>query len=171
MEIIFDRFPTLSDDIVESLDEKSLANCVEVNRKWQTTIANQKVYLKKKIRKRSKHSKQFSKEWNMTLVKIPLELLRQLSKYIMDHKYFECDFRFQHPKLVPYLCCCQCLEFSPLHVAALHGNFELFKHIEVKTKNKSPENGDGRTPLHASAYNGCSKVCEIIIKNLGKNKN
>ena len=43
METIFDRFPTVSDNIFESLDEKSLANCVEVNRKWQATLANKKV--------------------------------------------------------------------------------------------------------------------------------
>ena len=43
METILDRFPTLSDNIFESLDEKSLANCVEVNRKWQSTLANKKV--------------------------------------------------------------------------------------------------------------------------------
>ena len=58
METIFDRFPKLSDDIFEHLDEKSLANCVEVNRNWQTTIANQRVYLKKKFKKWSKHCKQ-----------------------------------------------------------------------------------------------------------------
>ena len=55
METVFDRFPTLCDEICTFLDEKSLANCVEVNRKWQNTIANQKVYLKKKIKKWSKH--------------------------------------------------------------------------------------------------------------------
>ena len=66
METIFARFPTLSDDIFEILDEKSLANCVEVNRKWQTTIANQRIYLKMKVQKWSKNSQQFSKEWNMT---------------------------------------------------------------------------------------------------------
>ena len=60
METFFDQFPTLSDDIFEHLDEKSLANCVEVNRKWQTTIANQKVYLKKKIHNWSKHCNQSS---------------------------------------------------------------------------------------------------------------
>ena len=43
METIFDRFSTISDHIFESLDEKSLANCVEVNRKWQATLANKKV--------------------------------------------------------------------------------------------------------------------------------
>ena len=58
METIFDRFPTVSDNIFESLDEKSLANCVEVNRKWQTTIENQRLYLKKMFKKWSKHCKQ-----------------------------------------------------------------------------------------------------------------
>ena len=60
METIFDRFPTLSYEIFDNLDQKSLANCVEVNRKWQTTIANQRVYLKKKFKKWSKHCKQSS---------------------------------------------------------------------------------------------------------------
>ena len=50
MEAIFDRFPTLSDDIFENLDEKSLTKCVEVNRKWQTTIANQKYILKRRFK-------------------------------------------------------------------------------------------------------------------------
>ena len=43
METIFDRFPQLSDNIFESLDEKSLANCTAVDRKWKSTILNQKV--------------------------------------------------------------------------------------------------------------------------------
>ena len=60
METIFDRFPKLSDDIFEHLDGKSLANCVEVNRKWQTTIANKRVYLKKKFEKWTKYCKQSS---------------------------------------------------------------------------------------------------------------
>ena len=60
METFFDRFPTLSDDIFEHLNEKSLANCVEVNRKWQATIAHQRVYLKKMFKKWSKHCKQSS---------------------------------------------------------------------------------------------------------------
>ena len=78
IDTILDRFPTLSDDIFENLSEKSLANCVEINRKWQITIANQKVYLKKKVEKWSKNSKQFSKEWKTALVRIPLELLRRI---------------------------------------------------------------------------------------------
>ena len=93
IETIFDRFPNLKDDIVKHLDDKSLANCVEVNRKWQKTIANQRVYIIAKIQRWSRHSKQFSKEWNMTLVKIPAELLRRLSEYIMEHRSYECDYK------------------------------------------------------------------------------
>ena len=90
METIFDRFPMLSDDILKYLDEKSLANCVEVDKKWQETIANQRVYLIAKIQKWSKNSKQFSEEWSMAVVKMPLELLRRLAEYIIEYEYFEC---------------------------------------------------------------------------------
>ena len=83
MQTIFDRFPQLSDNIIQHLNTKSLANCAEVNRKWQTTIGNQKVYLKSKIRNWSNKSGRFSKEWQIALVKIPLELLRKLSKYFL----------------------------------------------------------------------------------------
>ena len=80
METILDRFPTLSDNIFESLDEKSLTNCVEVNRKWQNTLENQKVYLKMKIQKWSKHCKSqwFKSENLIYLVSVILKLQAKL---------------------------------------------------------------------------------------------
>ena len=166
METIFDRFPTLSDDIFENLDEKSLTKCVEVNRKWQTTLANQKVYLKKKIQLWSKHSKQFRKEWNMAVLKTPLELLRRLSEYIVEHEYFECDYG--PSSIEEDSQSCVCLLLSPIHFAALHGNIELLKHIEVKTKNKSPKTCDGKTPLHLAAHEGHLEICKWYTKNVGE---
>ena len=123
METIFDRFPQLSDNILEHLDAKSLANCVEVNRKWQTTIGNQKVYLKSKIRNWSNKSGRFSKEWQMALVKIPLKLIKKLSQYfnILKGQGF------------------RCLSNTPIHVAACDGDFELIKYFETKTENKCPK--------------------------------
>ena len=96
LETIFDRFPSLSDDILKYLDEKSLANCVEVDRKWQTTIANQRVYVIAKIQKWSRHSKQFSKEWNMAFVKTPLEFLRRLADYIMEYQILNVNINQVH---------------------------------------------------------------------------
>ena len=150
METIFDRFPQLSDDIFEHLDAKSLANCVEVNRKWQTTIGNQKVYLKSKIRNWSNKSGRFSKEWQMALVKIPLELLRKLSQYFFEGQGFRCP------------------SHAPIHVAACDGDFELIKHFEAKTENKSPKNHMGESPLHLAASNGHLEICKWYIKNMDK---
>ena len=96
IETIFERFPNLSDDILKHLDEKSLTNCVEVNRKWQTTIANQRVYVIAKIQKWSRHSKQFSKEWNMAFVKTPLEFLRRLADYIMEYQILNVNINQVH---------------------------------------------------------------------------
>ena len=169
MEAIFDRFPTLSDDIFENLDEKSLAKCVEVNRKWQRTIANQKVYLRKKIQIWSKNSEQFRKEWNMALLKTPLELLRRLSEYLVEHEYFECDYR--SISIEEDSKSCECLELSPIHFAALHGNIELLKHIEVKTKNKSPKTCNGITPFHLAANEGHLEICKWYVKNVGEVNN
>ena len=163
LETIFDIFPTLSDNILKYLDEKSLANSVEVNRKWQTTIANQRVYVIAKIQKWSRHSKQFSKEWNMAFVKIPLEFLRRLAEYIMEYQYFECEYK---PSSVEYdSLCCKCLVNAPLHVAAQHGDIELFKHIVKKTKNKIPKNCIGKTPLHLAASEGHLEICKWYFKN------
>ena len=169
MEAIFDRFPTLSDDIFENLDEKSLTKCVEVNRKWQRTIANQKVYLRKKIQIWSKNSEQFRKEWNMALLKTPLELLRRLSEYLVEHEYFECDYR--SISIEEDSKSCECLELSPIHFAALHGNIELLKHIGLKTKNKNPKTRHGITPFHLAANEGHLEICKWYIKNVGEVNN
>ena len=171
MKTIFDRFPHLSDDIFEYLDEKSFANCVEVNRSWQSAIANEKVYLKKKIKKWSKQFNEFSKEWSEVLVKIPLELLRRLSEYTirMEHNYLKCDYsripKNYKPYDEPYDC--KCHEISPIHVASRHGDIELFTHIEAKIKNKSPTNCFGKTPLHLAAFEGHLEICKWYITNIG----
>ena len=163
METIFDRFPTLSDNILKYLDEKSLANCVEVDRKWQGTIANQRVYLIAKIHTWSNNSTQFSKEWSMVVIKMPLELLRRLSEYIEEYEYLECeDDPCSIEKDGLYS---KCLVNAPLHVASFHGDIDLFIHIEGKTKKKSPKNCLGKTPLHLAASNGHLEICKWYVKN------
>ena len=129
-----------------------------------------KVYLKKKVQKRSKNSKQFSKDWSMALAKIPLQLLRRLAEYIMEHKihdYFACTYN----SIGEENRCSECLESSPIHFAALYGDIELLKHIEVKIKNKSPRSCVGNTPLHLAAFEGHLEICKWYINNKGEVNN
>ena len=162
METIFDRFPTLSDVIFEYLDVRSLANCVVVNRKWQSTIANQKVYLKMMIQNWSKHcNKLVRKEWRIASDTTPLELLRRLSEYMREHQCFGCNSKSIENKN------CKCLVFSPTAVATLHGDMDLFKHIAVKT-NKNPKTCLQMTSLHLAAFEGHLEICKWYIENIGK---
>ena len=91
-----------------------------------------------------KQSGRFSKEWQIALVKIPLELLRKLSKYflILEGQGF------------------RCLSNAPIHVAACDGDFELINYFEAKTDNKSPKNHIGESPLHLAASNGHLEICK-----------
>ena len=76
----------------------------------------------------------------------------------MEHKYYKCDYR--PSSIEEDSQSCGCLVLSPIHFAALHGNIELLKHIEVKTKNKSPKTYNGKTPLHLAAYEGHLEICK-----------
>ena len=109
------------------------------------------------------------KEWNMSLVKTPLELLRRLSEYIVEHKSYPdiCDYKpiqngDENGKWSP---CCECLVYYPIHIAALHGDIDLVKNIEVRTKNQSPETGYERNPLHLAAFQGHLEICKWYIMN------
>ena len=85
-------------------------------------------------------------------MKIPLELLRKLSKYflILEGQGF------------------RCLSNAPIHVAACDGDFELIKYFEAKTDNKSPKTHIGESPLHLAASNGHLEICKWAIKNMDK---
>ena len=110
------------------------------------------------------------KEWNMFLVKTPLELLRRLSEYIMEHKSYPdiCDYKpiqneDENGKWSP---CCECLVYYPIHIAALHGDIDLVKHIELRTKNQNPETGYERNPFHLAAFQGHLEICKWYITNI-----
>jgi ankyrin repeat protein len=106
----------------------------------------------------------------MALAKMPLQLLGRLAEYIMEHKihdYFACTYN----SIEEENRCSECLELSPIHFAALYGDIELLKHIEVKIKNKSPRSCVGNTPLHLAAFEGHLEICKWYINNKGEVNN
>ena len=58
--------------------------------------------------------------------------------------------------------------WTPLHVAAGVGHFEICKLIIDNIENKNPKsNIGGRTPFHCAAENGDPRICQYIIDNIG----
>ena len=59
---------------------------------------------------------------------------------------------------------------TPLHTAVHSGDLQLFEHIYEKSKDKNPQDPDGRTPFHAAAEHGSLEIFKFIMEKAeGKN--
>ena len=67
--------------------------------------------------------------------------------------------------------------FTPLHMAAKNGHFQVCKLITENVcenpkprsdrgDSNNPKNCDGTTPLHSAARRGHLQVCQLIIENV-----
>ena len=52
LEDIAGRFPRLSENIFNELDDQSMVKCREVNETWKTTLDNQKTFWRRYIQKK-----------------------------------------------------------------------------------------------------------------------
>ena len=103
----------------------------------------------------------------MVLVKTPLDLLRRLSEYMMEHTFPHPSFALacQYKPIKDGNGFCDCPAYSPIHIAALHGDIDLVKHIELRNKYQHPPNCTGRTPLHLAAFQGHLEICKWYVTN------
>lgn len=62
-------------------------------------------------------------------------------------------------------------EYTPLHAAALNGNFSICKLIMDNVSKKNPPNNQKITPLHITAANGNWSIFKMIIESIEGNKN
>ena len=53
---------------------------------------------------------------------------------------------------------------TPLHKAAINGDFLKCKSIIENVDNKNPKDSFGQTPLHLAAANGHLDVCRLIVE-------
>ena len=72
----------------------------------------------------------------------------EIAKYHQSKRYLETDL-------------------TPLHIAAIKGNLEVFKLIFVNALYTNPANeGEKLTPLHMAAQNGHFDICKYILENV-----
>lgn len=58
--------------------------------------------------------------------------------------------------------------WTPLHMAAANGHFEVARMLMALQKDKNPKGSttSGKTPLHLAATNGHLNICILIIENI-----
>ena len=59
---------------------------------------------------------------------------------------------------------------TPLHIAAVNGNLDLYKLIMNNVDEINPETNNGKTPLHMAVTNGHMELSKMIIERI-ENKN
>ena len=153
LETISVRFPHLSEAIFGELDSPSLASCREWNQKWKRYIDNSKILYTRIVRTKTIKADSFNIEWTQILVKIPLEILKNLVIAV-------CNFERN-------IITCQ---YSPLHAAAqygaVYGDLTLFQYTLKRMKIQNPKDGDGVTPLHIAAQLNSLVITKQILKKM-----
>ena len=134
------RFPHLTEQILEKLDNVSLTKLRKVSNSWQYLIDNQKEVWIRKIKIHINCSKAYVKN---ILRKKNTETLAALANGIQQ-LYTNNKF--------------------PVHSAAINGHLEVFNLIFDNAHNKNPKGPKGMTPLHHAAENGHSEVCRVFLK-------
>ena len=57
-------------------------------------------------------------------------------------------------------------DLTPMHFAAIFGEFEICQYIITNLDVKNPENKLSVTPLHNAAYYGHLNICKMIIDSV-----
>ena len=142
MDQILIKFPVVGQYIFKQLDDKSLANCREVNKIWGNFLDHDSLLWKRRIQKYDKNQTEFQEAWKLVTTKVPIGKLRELALTV--EKFYN--------KIV----CSK--QHSPLHIGADVGNISICKYIVERTGIINPARTDGMTPLHAASAKGHLKI-------------
>ena len=159
LEVMIARFPHVVTDIFKELDDETLTICRNISRTWCGHLDDQKFYHVRKIQRYIKNTKSSDQQWKKVLKNTPVEYVKELS--VFTQKKFKRNFRFLFDNFANHV---PAPQFSPLLIAAIEGNLELFKYVFEKTKNSKPNNT--WTDLHLAAIVRHEEISKFLINNL-----
>ena len=179
------RYPLISDQIWDSLDNQSFIKALESSKEIYLHLKERPLYWKKILRSYNGNFINFQKSWNK-VIKAPVEIVKQLATEAQVYfKRFPMRFEMQDsPFFIAansgdlYLCefiaekigisnlkKTKVLDYA-LMQASTQGNIEICKFIMKNLENKNPEDDKGVTPLHLAARCGKENVCKFLMDNL-----
>ena len=155
MEDISLRIPLILEQINELLDNKTLANCMEVSSTFWAIIENQtsgRFLTTRKIKSYLKNSNEYEHDWMIVCQKLQRQKLEEfaiLVKQFHDAVPMRCEQRW-----------------SPMHVTAEFGCLDLCKMIAKVTPLKNPQCENDLTPIHFAAYAGHLDVYKFLTEDV-----
>ena len=236
MEEVFLRFPHLSEDIFNNLDNETLANCEEASKVWFAHLDDQNFLRLKRVEMIKETigkfhqlddnglywTYEFHAAFDTTRVKKILDAARMgdfeaSQKYMMEgieHVYHKDDAHRHTNSNTPLrwaasIGCFDIVKFiventkdsgypektkrstgvgglfdtlryfkykisefmsknsyTPLHIAAGLGHFDIVKYLLDKLYDKNPRDNCGGTPLHYAARWGHLNICKYLISEI-----
>ena len=174
MENLFVRFPHLSEQIFESIDNKCLANAREVSRSWCNYLNHQKLFLVRLTCFMKKDLKDFhnetylslkrfklTKSWESVFDKGNAETIIEFSRTFVKFYTMVRRVYHAHRNRHAYLCIGG---LTPLHIAAATGHVTLYEALLEMSRIKNPSDKDGNKPLQHAAYYGHLEMVQTIFK-------
>ena len=156
MEDIGLRIPLLLEQINELLDNKTLANCMEVSSIFCVVIENQRSGRFLYARIIQSYLKNFGNDWMTVVKKLPIQKLKEFAILVKE-------FHDAVPKRSEQ-------KWSPMHVAAERGRLDLCNLIVKETSVRNPIGQNRLTPIHFAAQAGHLEVYEFLTDGV-ENKN
>ena len=143
MEIIALRFPHITDQIFELINNKSVTKCREVEKTWLSFIDEADLPWKRILKK-------YPGETGQT----PLHIAAMTGQLRKCEVFF---YRSLHQDIQGV---------TALHLSASYGHLKICELLMKGVKEKLPKDQRGSTPLHEAAKRGYMKICELFMKNL-----
>ena len=152
METFILRFPTVTQNILQELDNQNLTKCREVCFSFHKFLNQDKVLWMRMIQNYIENYGNRKKSWNLVMKQVPVDILKKLALCVVSF-FKESSFRLT-------------FSISPLHVAVYSGNFAFCKYVVEKTKDFNSENCHKITPLHIAARYGYSDIYKFISEGV-----
>ena len=117
METLCYRFPHVASMILKDLDDQSLIKSMEANRELNNFLRNDRIYWIRVLAHYNTNFMQFKDPWRRSVHQVPAVKIKELA--IAAQNFFEKPARLD-------------FQWSPLHIVANKGSFELYQYISRK---------------------------------------
>ena len=123
IDVFINRFPLVSNHLLDLLDDTSLLRCKEASRELNNFIKNEKIIWLRIIRLYKENTIGFEDSWKQTIEKDCVNNVKELA--LATQNFFKDEQRFLS-------------QWHPLFICAAEGSLELCKHIIEKTGDNNP---------------------------------